>query len=52
MALTLSTRGEPGGVGDCEEVVSKRLFFLTAELDPADCFNVNCTVFVIVDPLS
>lgn len=50
--LTLSTLGEPGGVGDWEEVVSRRWFVLAAGVDPADCFSVNWTVFVIVDPLS
>lgn len=50
--LTLSTLGEPGGVGDCDEVVSRRLFTLGAALEVADCFNVNCTVLVTVDPVS
>lgn len=52
VTLTLSTLGEPGGVGDCDEVVSRRLFILAFGVEPADCFKVNWTVFVIVDPLS
>jgi len=48
----LRTLGEPGGVGDCDEGVSRRLFILAAALETADCFNVNWTVFVTVDPVS
>lgn len=48
-ALTVVT-GDPGGVGDSEWMVSRRL--ATLALDPADCFKVNCTVLVTVDPVS
>ena len=47
--ITLAT-GVPGGVGDSEWIVSRRL--VTRALDPADCFKVNWTLFVTVEPPS
>ena len=47
--ITLAT-GVPGGVGDSEWIVSRRL--VARALDPADCFIVSWTRFVTVDPPS
>ena len=52
LTLTLRTHGEPGGVGDCDDIVSRLLLILAAAPETADCFNVKWTVFVIVEPVS